>query len=57
MWAIQYDSDKGYGVGHYQPDGTWIPFRYFNVPEEAARFLHWLNGGHADDDFEKRRKP
>ncbi len=32
-------------VGHYTPEGKWMPERDYNSPEEAAARVAWLNGG------------
>ena len=33
-------------VGFYKPDGSWEPESDYNTAEEAARQVHYLNGGH-----------
>jgi hypothetical protein len=32
-------------VGYYRPDGKWEPESDHGDPDEAARRVHWLNGG------------
>lgn len=32
-------------VGFYTPDGKWIPESDHNSQEEAAKRVHYLNGG------------
>ena len=34
-----------YTVGYYAPDGTWEPESDHSDREEAAKRVHWLNGG------------
>ena len=32
-------------VGFYRPDGSWEPESDYSDKEEAAKRVHWLNGG------------
>lgn len=32
-------------VGHYGPDGKFVPESDHDSPEEAAKRVHYLNGG------------
>jgi len=32
-------------VGFYSPDGEWHSESDYNTPEEAAKRVHYLNGG------------
>lgn len=32
-------------VGFYDPEGMWHPDSDYNTPEEAAKRVHFLNGG------------
>jgi hypothetical protein len=32
-------------VGFYGPDGSWNPESDHASPKEAAKRVHWLNGG------------
>ena len=34
-----------YTVGHYDPDGRWIPESDYVDSEDAAKRVHYLNGG------------
>ena len=34
-----------YTVGYYDPDGKWQPESDWETTEEAARRVHYLNGG------------
>ena len=34
-----------YTVGFYSPDGEWIPESDHDSTEEAAKRVHYLNGG------------
>ncbi len=35
-------------VGHYAPDGAWMPESDQLTTEEAANRVAWLNGGHKE---------
>ncbi len=37
-----------YTVGFYTPDGKWEPESDYNTRDEAARRVHYLNGGKGD---------
>jgi hypothetical protein len=39
-----------YTVGHYDPNGSWIPESDHNTTEEAAARVHYLNGGKGEND-------
>jgi len=55
MWVIKYEAnERTYCVGYYDPQGTWISHRDFPLIEEAARYLHWINGGHGEK-FEEEK--
>lgn len=41
-------------VGFYTPDGVWKPESDHDSKEEAAKRVHWLNGGKAS---EQKREP
>ena len=45
MWVYQRTEGNLYSVGFYRPDGTWIPESDYNDREQAARRVHFLNGG------------
>lgn len=32
-------------VGFYDPNGKWISESDYNLKEDAAERVHWLNGG------------
>lgn len=36
-------------VGFYLPDGKWEPESDWSNPKEAARRVHYLNGGNQED--------
>ena len=56
MWIIiQSRGEQLYTVGHYAPEGTFIPLRDFSLAEEAARYIHWLNGGNSQEAFYEGR--
>lgn len=42
-----YRSNRGdpFTVGFYKPDGTWEPESDHSTAEEAAKRVHYLNGG------------
>ena len=33
-------------VGHYDPNGDYVPESDHDTKEQAAQRVHWLNGGH-----------
>ena len=37
-----------YTVGFYTPDGKWIPESDHNDKEDAAKRVHYLNGGNSE---------
>ena len=39
-----------YTVGYYDPDGKWEPESDWDTTEEAAKRVHYLNGGVNDDE-------
>lgn len=43
---VYINSEPGlYTVGFYKPDGKWEPESDHGSKEEAAKRVHWLNGG------------
>lgn len=43
---VYVNSEPGlYTVGHYDPNGNWIAESDHSSKEEAAKRVHWLNGG------------
>lgn len=45
MW-VYLESDPGlYTVGYYAPDGEWMPESDHSSSEDAAKRVHYLNGG------------
>lgn len=46
MYVYIYCRDAGvYTVGFYSPDGKWNPESDWNTAEDAAKRVHYLNGG------------
>jgi hypothetical protein len=46
MYVYIYFKEAGvYTVGFYAPDGKWEPESDHRTAEEAAKRVHWLNGG------------
>ena len=41
----QFEGNRLYTVGFYDPIGDWHADSDHNSDEEAARRVHWLNGG------------
>ena len=39
-------------MGFYSPDGAWNPDSDHSSREDAAKRVHYLNGGHEVDDGE-----
>ena len=44
-WVYLKSEPGLWTVGFYAPDGKWNPERDYNIQEEAARRVAWLNGG------------
>jgi hypothetical protein len=45
---VYVESEPGlWTVGHYSPDGKWHSESDHDNLENAARRVHWLNGGDA----------
>ena len=43
---VYIESEPGlYTVGFYRPDGTWEPESDHRIREDAAKRVHYLNGG------------
>jgi hypothetical protein len=40
-----------YTVGYFMPNGKWEGHRDFDSKDEAARYIHWLNGGDSHEAF------
>jgi hypothetical protein len=40
-------------VGHYAPDGSWMPESDHDSPDKAATRCHYLNGGNRDCDDDR----
>jgi len=45
MWVYQRTEANLYSVGFYKPNGKWVPESDYNDREQAARRVHFLNGG------------
>jgi hypothetical protein len=53
MWVIRYaKEDRLHTVGHYDPNGGWVALADFDTPDDAARYVHWLNGGDSGEAFQ-----
>jgi ribosomal protein S16 len=56
MWVIvRSDGNRLHTVGHYNPKGEFVSLRDFSLIDDAARYVHWLNGGHAEDCYEESK--
>lgn len=44
-WTYITSEPGLYTVGFYDPNGKWIPESDHNESEEAAKRVHYLNGG------------
>jgi len=47
MWVYREFEPGLWTVGHYAPDGQWIPEGDYDDREKAARRVAFLNGGMA----------
>lgn len=45
MWVYIRTERNLWTVGFYGPDGKWHPDSDHTSSEDAARRVHWLNGG------------
>lgn len=45
MFVYIKSDDELWTVGHYKPDGKWVPESDHGVEEDAAKRTAWLNGG------------
>mgnify|MGYP001562754587 CR=1 FL=1 len=45
VWVYICSEPGLYPVGFYDPSGKWLPESDHNTAEEAARRVHYLNGG------------
>lgn len=45
MYVYQKSEPQLWTVGFYTPDGKWIAESDYNLKEDAAERVHWLNGG------------
>ncbi len=48
---------KVYTVGFYSPDGKWNPESDWFTSEDAAKRVHYLNGGSDADSTNRRDAP
>lgn len=39
-----------YTVGYYDLNGEWVQENDYNTADEAAKRVHYLNGGEANDE-------
>jgi hypothetical protein len=47
-WVYQRSEPGLWTVGYYDPSGEWQPESDHNSSEDAAKRVHWLNGGTDD---------
>lgn len=45
MYVYRQSEANLWTVGYYSPEGKWIAESDHASPEEAAKRVHWLNGG------------
>ena len=48
MYVYIQSEENLFTVGHYAPDGHWIPESDWETTEEAAKRVHYLNGGNQE---------
>jgi len=48
MWVYERTEPGVYTVGYYDPDGKWHTDADYATREEAAKMVHYLNGGKYD---------
>lgn len=49
-WVYLRSEQALWTVGFYKPNGEWEPESDHGSPEEAAKRVHWLNGGRDDEE-------
>lgn len=52
MYVYIQSEPNLFTVGFYKPDGKWEPESDHTTADEAARRVHYLNGGIAEADGE-----
>ena len=45
MYVYKQSEPQLWTVGYYDPDGKWIPESDHENTKEAAKRVHYLNGG------------
>lgn len=45
VWVYVKSEPNLFTVGYYTPDGEWMPESDHSSSEEAAKRVHYLNGG------------
>ena len=45
MYVYRRAENQLWTVGFYSPGGEWFPESDHNTPEDAAKRVHYLNGG------------
>lgn len=51
MWVYIKSEPNLWTVGFYSPNGEWNPVEDFAARGQAAKFVHWLNGGEVPDEI------
>lgn len=52
MYVYRMSKPNLFTVGFYAPTGKWMPERDYGMRIDAARRVHYLNGGGPDDIIE-----
>jgi hypothetical protein len=56
MYIYKRSEPRLWTVGAYAPEGAWIPESDHSSPDEAARRVHYLNGGESLSALEKENE-
>jgi len=54
MWVYIYFPEGLWTVGHYAPDGHFVPESDRNSRQEAAAHVNYLNGGNGVPEADQR---
>lgn len=49
MWVYLWTEEQLWTVGFYTPDGEWVTDSDHDNPEDAAKRVHYLNGGNDNE--------
>jgi len=56
-WVYKQTEAKLFTVGHYNPEGSWVPESDWPASEQAAARVNYLSGGRRTDPLNLDRVP